>query len=147
MAPEGPLCHSQQPVTCPILSQISPVQETQSYLLKIHFNIIFNLHLRLQSVLFPSRFPTKTMHTSRLSPIRCYIPHPSHSSWFYQFCLLRRYISYSRKELESRKQLVLEFDVRPHSNRIKEFQWEDSNNVGEERTNRWHRYTCLFTSS
>jgi hypothetical protein len=85
MALEGSLRHLKQSVTCLILSQISPVQETQSSLLKIHFNIIFHLQLGLPSVSFPSGFPTRTKHATRLSHIQCCKPIPSHFSWCNQF--------------------------------------------------------------
>ena len=48
--------------------------------------LILSSHLRLglPSGLFPSGFLTKTLYTPLLSsPHTCYMPLPSHSSWFY----------------------------------------------------------------
>ena len=49
------------PPPVPILSQISPVPLFLSYVLKIHFNIIFPSAPRFPSSLFPSDIPTKTL--------------------------------------------------------------------------------------
>jgi len=43
----------------------------------------YHLHLGLPSGLFPAGFPTKTLYTPLLSPIRTTCPHLSHSSQFY----------------------------------------------------------------
>jgi hypothetical protein len=53
-----------------------------SHFLKIHLNIISNLHLGLPSVFFPSGFFTKTLHSPLLFPHTCYIPRPTHSARF-----------------------------------------------------------------
>jgi hypothetical protein len=56
------------PPPVPILSQLDPVHKPTSYFLKIH------LRLGLPSGLFPSGFPTKTLYTPLLSPIRATCP-------------------------------------------------------------------------
>ena len=43
-----------RPLPAPILSHLNSVHVSPSYFLKIHFNIIFNLHLDITSGLFPS---------------------------------------------------------------------------------------------
>jgi len=54
-----------------ILSQLDPVRTSTS-----HFVLILSSHLRLgfPSGLFPSGFPTKTLYTPLLSPIRATCP-------------------------------------------------------------------------
>ena len=70
MEPEGSLHHSQEPTTCPYPETDQPnLCPPPSYLLKIYFNIASHLCLGLLSELFPSGFPTKTLHTPFLSPI------------------------------------------------------------------------------
>jgi hypothetical protein len=73
MKPEGSLPHSQVAVTCPYPDPAQPNPSPTSYFLKIHLNIIL-LHLGLPSGLFPSGFPTKTLCTPLLSPIRATCP-------------------------------------------------------------------------
>jgi len=41
MEPDGSLMCSQEPTTCPILSQMNPIHNLPPYLPKIHSNIIF----------------------------------------------------------------------------------------------------------
>jgi hypothetical protein len=59
----GSLPHSRQPATCtyPKPYQFSPWP--QSHCLKIHFNIVLLFVPRTSSGLFPSGFPTKTLHS------------------------------------------------------------------------------------
>ena len=58
------------PPPVPILSQPNPFHTLTAHFLKIHLNIILHLCLGLPSGLFPSGFPTKTLYTPLLSPIR-----------------------------------------------------------------------------
>ena len=58
------------PPLVPILSKLDPVHIPTSYFLKIHLNMSSHLRLGLPSGLFPSAFPTKTLYTRLLSPIR-----------------------------------------------------------------------------
>jgi len=74
MEPEVSLPHSQVPANCPYLSQLDPVHTATSHFLKIHHNIILQSMLGLPSGLFPSGFPTKTLYTPLLSPIRAIRP-------------------------------------------------------------------------
>jgi len=89
MEPEGSLPHSQVPATCPILSQFDPVHTLTSQFLKILI-LSSNLRLGLPSGLFPSGFPTETLYTPLLSPIRATCPaylillgfyHPNNIGW------------------------------------------------------------------
>ena len=70
MEPEGSLPHSQVPATCPYpgpaRSSTCPHPTSWRSVL-----ILFSyLRMGLPSVLFPSAFPTKTLYTPLLSPIR-----------------------------------------------------------------------------
>ena len=69
MEPGGPLPQAQQPATCPYPE---PDQSNQCPipLLKIHFDNIPRLQLGLPSGLLSSGFPTKTLYTPLLPPIR-----------------------------------------------------------------------------
>lgn len=56
-----------------VLKQITPVYAHPSHFFKNHVNDISNLYLGLQSCLFPSVFPTKTLDPFFFSPI-CIFP-------------------------------------------------------------------------
>ena len=57
-----------------ILSQLDPVHTPTSYFQKIHLNIKFPSSLCLPSGSFPPSFPTNTLYTLLLSPIRATCP-------------------------------------------------------------------------
>jgi hypothetical protein len=57
MEPEGSLPHSQELSTCPCAEPDQSVHTTQSYLSKIHLNIITHLLLGLRSGSFLFAFP------------------------------------------------------------------------------------------
>ena len=62
------------PPTVSVLSQIDPVHSLTSHFLKAHISITLHLRLGLPSCLFPSVFPTKTLHTPLHSPIHATCP-------------------------------------------------------------------------
>jgi hypothetical protein len=74
MEPEGSLPHSQVSSICPypVLARSSP--HTKSHFLKILLILSYHLCLGLPSGLFRSGFPTKTLHTPLISPIRATRP-------------------------------------------------------------------------
>jgi len=75
MEPEGSLPHSQAFATCPYAQPDQSNPCSPYDFLKISISILFsNLSLGLPSGLFLSGFPTKTLYTSHLSPIRATCP-------------------------------------------------------------------------
>ena len=57
-----------------ILSQLDPIHTPTSHFLKIQLILSSHLRVGLPSCLFPSGFPTKTLYTPLLSPIRAACP-------------------------------------------------------------------------
>jgi len=74
MEPEVSLLHLHVPTTCHILSQLDPVLTPIFHLMKIHLKIILPSTPGSPKWLFPSGFPTKTLYTTLLSPIRNTFP-------------------------------------------------------------------------
>ena len=70
MEREVSLPHSQEPATCPHSEPDKSSSCSPSHLLNINLNII----LLSSPGLFPSAFPTKTLYTPLLSPIRATYP-------------------------------------------------------------------------
>ena len=70
------------PSPFPILSQIDPVHAPHSTSRRSILILSSHLHLDLSSGHLPSGFPTKTLYAPLLFRIYCYIPCPSHYSWF-----------------------------------------------------------------
>ena len=83
MEPEGSLLHSEVPTTClypePDRSSPCPHIPLPEWSILILFS---HLQLGLPSGLLPTGFPTKTLYMPLLYPHTCYMPRPSHSSWF-----------------------------------------------------------------
>jgi len=80
MEPEGSLLHSQAPTICPCpeSEQSSLCPHPTSWRCISIFS--FHLCLGLPSGLLSLGFPTKTLYARPHH--MCYMPHPSHSSWF-----------------------------------------------------------------
>jgi hypothetical protein len=65
------------PLLFPVLSWISPVHAIPTELFKIHLSIIILSTSGLQSTQVFPPIPFTNPH-----PQKCYMPHPSHSSWY-----------------------------------------------------------------
>jgi hypothetical protein len=74
MKPEDSLPLSQVPATVPILSQLGPAHNPTSHVHKIHLNIIIPSTPGFYKWPLSFRFPTKTLYTPLLSPIRAICP-------------------------------------------------------------------------
>jgi hypothetical protein len=82
MEPESLLDCSQGLPLVPILSQMNTVHTFPTYFPKIHSNIIFQSVHRSSEWFFISGFPIKILYAFLIS-YACYIPRPSHPSWYY----------------------------------------------------------------
>jgi uncharacterized membrane protein len=78
---EGLLLCSQEVDAVPFLSQMNPVQIFKLCFFKIILILIFHQCLGVPCGLFPSGFPIKILCTFLIFP-KCYMPGPSHLSWF-----------------------------------------------------------------
>ena len=83
MEPESSLLYSQAPAPCPYLEP-TPSSPHNPWPTSWRYILILASHLRLglSNGLFPSGFPTKTLHTSPFLHT-CHMPRPSHSSRFF----------------------------------------------------------------
>ena len=83
-APEDSWPHSQEPATCPLLSQISPVHAPSSHFLKIHCNTI-NMYLTWNANFTLQSF----VSTKNVTNILAYISHCTFSvQWIYMYIYL-----------------------------------------------------------
>jgi hypothetical protein len=57
------------PMLDPVLRQLNPFHTFTFCFFKIHFNIVYHLHLGLPNGLFLSGFPTKILYTCQISPM------------------------------------------------------------------------------
>ena len=79
---EGSSPYSQHPAPCPYSQSDQHSQPFQSDSLKTHFNIILLDTPQFSKWPLSFRFPHQNpVNTAPISPT-CYMPHPSHSSWF-----------------------------------------------------------------
>jgi len=83
MEPEGSLTYSQEPISCPIMSQISPVHAPQTHFLKIHINIILSPTPEPSKWSLSLTFSHQNHVSTSPPPHLCYVPRPSHSSRFH----------------------------------------------------------------
>jgi len=75
-------CHiHKSPLPLSLLSHINPVHALHLTSVR-SILLFFHIRLGLQSGLFPSGYPTKTLYTSLLSLNTCYMPRQSHYSRF-----------------------------------------------------------------
>jgi len=81
MESEGSLPHSQQTATCPYPEPVRSSPCPTFHFLKIYLNIIPPSMRRSSNWSLSLRFPPKPVYTALL-PHKCYMPRPSHFSFF-----------------------------------------------------------------